>query len=172
MNIDFIPAWPVALSLLAAGFLPAFMLALSHGPWKVAAPGRRFIVAAVLTVGTWIGLIFLPESPNAFDVVAGALLLLTALLAGFTLWTLIAWGFTLSMLLTLARSDRPLSLPEWVAGYTGGKPLTAFARDRLGVLLMLGLATSRDGRVAMTPVRGRWMARIAGLLRSTFGLPK
>ena len=115
---------------------------------------------------------FIPDSPDPVDVLAGALLLFTALLAGFTLWTLVAWGFTLSMLLTLARSDRPLSLEEWIIRYTNGKPLTAFARDRLGVLFRLGLATSREGRVVMTPHRGRFVARIAGLLRFTLGLPK
>ncbi len=81
-------------------------------------------------------------------------------------------GVHVAMLLALARSDRPLSLPEWAAAYTGGKPLAAFARDRLGVLFRLGLATSLDGRVVMTPFRGRHMARIAGLLRSIFGLPQ
>lgn len=171
MTIDFIPTPAIALSLLAAGLLPVLVLTLSHGPWKVRAPGRRFVAAAGITVLSWVGLMFVPDGPDPADVVAGGLLLAGALLAGFTLWTLVAWGFTLTMLLTLARAGRPLTLPEWVAGYTGGKPLAAFARDRLGVLFMLGLAHARDGRVVMTPGRGRPVARVAGLLRLVFGLP-
>ena len=140
MSIDFAPSLTIALSLTACGLLPVYVLILSHGPWKVSAPGRRFIVAAGATVVTWAGLMAVPAEPALPDVVAGGLLLITALLAGFTVWTLVAWGFTLSMLLTLARAGRPLALDEWVTGYTGGKPIDAFSRDRLGVLLRLGLA--------------------------------
>ena len=171
MPIDFLPTLPVALSLAACSAFPVLLISLSHGPARVSAPGRRFVVAAGLTVGLWVGLMLVPATPDAVDVVAGGLLLVTTLLAGFTLWTLVAWGFTLSMLLALGRSGRPLTLNEWVADYTGGRPLSAFARDRLGVLTRLGLADVRGDRVVMAPGRGRLVARVAAVLRRTFGLP-
>lgn len=171
MPIDFVPSLAVALSLLAAGLLPLYLLALSHGPLKVAAPGRRFIAAAGLAAASWVGLMFVPTRPDPAELAAGAMLFAAAAIAGFTLWTLVAWGFTLTMLLTLARADRPLTLEEWVAGYTGGKPLAAFSHDRLGLLFRLGLAEGRDGRVVVSPGRGRPAARVVGLLRRVFGLP-
>lgn len=171
MNMSFVPCPAVAFSLLAVGLLPVYVLGLSHGPGKVRPPGRRFMIAAGLTGITWAGLMVVPAAPDPADVVAGGLLVLTALLAGFTLWTLVAWGFTLSLLLTLARADRPQTLDQWVVGYTGGRPLTAFSQDRLGVLFRLGLAEERGGRVVMTPGRGRRFARVVGLLRRVFGLP-
>jgi hypothetical protein len=103
--------------------------------------------------------------------VTGVLLLATATLAGFTLWTLVAWGFTVSMLLALARAGRPLTADEWALAYTRGKPLEAFARDRLGVLFKLGLAEVQEGQVVMTPRRGRAFAKGAMVLRKLFGLP-
>jgi hypothetical protein len=109
--------------------------------------------------------------PDWVDLVAGGLLLATATLVGFTLWTLVAWGFTVSLLLALARADRPVTADEWALAYTRGKPLGAFARDRLGVLFKLGLAELRDGEVVMTPRRGRAFAKSAAALRKLFGLP-
>jgi hypothetical protein len=146
------------------------VLGLSHGPLRVAAPGRRFVVAAVLTWAAWLAAV-VAVGPGWVDLVTGGLLLATATLAAFTLWTLVAWGFTLSMLLALARAGRPLTADEWARAYTGGRPLDAFARDRLGVLLKLGLAELRGGDVVMTPRRGRAVARGAVVLRWLFGLP-
>jgi hypothetical protein len=169
--VDVIPTVPVALSLGAVALLPVLLLALSHRPLKVAAPGRRFVLAAALTWGPWLAAM-LVAAPTAVDLVTGGLLLATATLAGFTLWTLVAWGFTVSMLLALHRADRSLSVDEWVLAYTRGKPLTAFARDRLGVLLKFGLAELSAGEVVMTPRRGRAVAQAARLLREVFGLPR
>jgi len=170
MQVDFAPTLAVALSLAACALLPVLLLALSHGPLRVDAPGRRFVVSAALAWAAWVAATT-ATAPGAVELVTGALLLATATLAGFTLWTLVAWGFTLSMLLALDRAARPFSVEEWALAYTRGKPLDAFARDRLGVLLKLGLAELRGGEVVMTPRRGRLVARVAVVLRKLFGLP-
>jgi hypothetical protein len=171
VSVDFTPPPAVALALLACCLLPVFLLSLSHGALRVAAPGRRFVLAAALAWVAWAGTVTVVH-PDAVELLTGALLLAAATLAGFTLWTLVAWGFTLSMLLALRRAGRPLTVGEWALAYTRGKPLDAFARDRLGVLLKLGLAELRGGEVVMTPVRGRLFAKAAGVLRQLFGLPR
>jgi hypothetical protein len=169
MNVDFVPTATVAVSLFACMLLPVFLLSLSHGALRVAAPGRRFVLAATLTWAAWLATLT-GTSPTLVDVVAGAMLLATATLIGFTLWTLAAWGFTVSMLLALNRADEPLTCEEWAIAYTRGKALNTFARDRLGVLFKLGLATERNGQVMMTPARGRLFAVGAVMLRKLFGL--
>jgi hypothetical protein len=169
MAVDFIPTLPVALSLAACAILPVALLALSHGPLKVRAPGKRFVVAVAVVWAAWVAAM-IAVRPEWVELAAGGLLLATATLAGFTLWTLVAWGFTVSMLLALARAGRPITADEWALAYTRGKPLDAFARDRLGVLLKLGLAEVRDGQVVMTPRRGRTFAKGALALRRVFGL--
>jgi hypothetical protein len=170
MTIDFIPTLPVALSLAACVLLPIALLVLSHGPLKVTAPGKRFVLAAVVAWVAWVAAM-VAIRPDWVELVTGVLLLATATLAGFTLWTLVAWGFTVSMLLALARAGRPLTADEWALAYTRGKPLEAFARDRLGVLFKLGLAEVQEGQVVMTPRRGRAFAKGAMVLRKLFGLP-
>ena len=169
MLIDFVPSLPVAFSLGSCALLPLALLVLSHWPLKVTAPGQRFVLAAVAMWTAWLAAMIVCV-PDLVDAVTGGLLLATTTLACFTLWTLIAWGFTLSMLLTLHRAGRPLQMDDWVAAYTRGKSLEAFALDRLGVLFKLGLAKMRDGKVVMTPGRGRVIARLAVLLRKLFGL--
>jgi hypothetical protein len=161
---------PVALSLIACVLLPVALLALSHGPLKVPAPGKRFVVATAVVWAAWVAAM-VAVRPDSVELVTGGLLLATATLAGFTLWTLVAWGFTVSMLLALSRADRPLTVDGWALAYTRGKPLAAFARDRLGVLLKLGLAEVRGGEVVMTPRRGRVFAKAATAFRNLFGLP-
>jgi hypothetical protein len=169
MTIDFVPSATVAMSLVACVLLPVFLLSMSHGALKVNAPGRRFVLAASLTWLAWLAT--LPATaPDSVELVTSVLLLATATLAGFTLWTLVAWGFTVSMLLALNRSQVPLTVEEWAMEYTRGKPIDAFARDRLGVLFKLGLAETRGDEVVMTPVRGRLFAKGAGALRNLFGL--
>lgn len=169
MSIDFVPPASVALSLVACVLLPVFLLCLSHGVLKVHAPGRRFVLAAMLTWGAWLAT--LPATaPDVVELITSTLLLATATLAGFTLWTLVAWGFTVSMLLALNRAHEPLTVDGWAMEYTRGKPLDAFARDRLGVLFKLGLAETQGDAVVMTPLRGRLFAKCAGLLRDLFGI--
>jgi len=108
--------------------------------------------------------------PAWLELLSGALLLATATLAGFTLWTLIAWGFTLSLLQALDRGVRSLTVEEWALVYTRGRPFDVFARDRLGVLFMLGLAEPRGGNIVMTANRGWFLARLTGWFRRLFGL--
>lgn len=170
MPIDFMPSVPVALSLGAVVLLPVLLLLLSHGPLRVSAPGRRFVLAAMLMWVAWLAAMIVVVT-DAVDLITGGLLLATASLASFTLWTLVAWGFTVSMLLALNQAGRPLTVEQWVLAYTRGQTLDAFARDRLGVLLKLGLAELHGNEVVMTSGRGRPFARLTTMLRKLFGLP-
>jgi hypothetical protein len=168
--MNFVPSGSIAASIITALMLPPVLATLSHGPWKIAAPGRRFAIAAALCVTGWgISLALLDEVALA-DATAGALILLAAVLAEFTLWTLVAWGFTVSLLAAVARADRELTLDEWAVEYAGGRPIQALARDRLGVLVRFGLATWTNGRAVATKGAGVRTARLVGCLRTLFGL--
>jgi hypothetical protein len=171
MPIEFVPSQAIVASLAACVLLPAVLLLVSHGLTRIGSPGRRFVVATLLTWAVWV-MAMIALGPGWVDFTTGLFLLLTTTLAGFTLWTLIAWGFTLSMVLALARCGRPLSIEEWAEEYTRGKSLSAFARDRLGILLVLGLVEVHGERVIMTSTRGRIFAKSAAALRALFGLPR
>jgi hypothetical protein len=166
--VNFFPAWPILTALFAALAVPVVLALLSHGPWKIVAPGRRFLVAVSLAAGAWPGCLLFSE-PRPADLLAGVLILASAVLAEFTLWTLIAWGFTASLLMTLARENRSLATDEWIAAYTAGQTIDAFSLDRLGVLFRFGLAVRQPDRIVLTR-GGRPAARFVRILRLVLGL--
>jgi hypothetical protein len=51
--MNFTPPLPILSALGAALLLPVVLAGLSHGPWKVPAPGRRFVLAAALVLAGW-----------------------------------------------------------------------------------------------------------------------
>ena len=148
---------------MAACLLPLLLMALAHGPLREPRPGRRFLVAAGLDFSLWLGWLFLQPEWELADLTAGGLVLLTAYLVGFTLWTLIAWGFTLTMLRALASAKGPVSMDEWVVEYTGGHNLHAFGKDRLSLLLKSRLGRLEGEYVLPTP-KGRFGAKVGALL--------
>lgn len=164
----------ILFSFCMLGVLPFTLIALSHGPLRVAAPGRRFVVTAALIVILWlIGLFALYDGGqrDAFaDVIVAVLLMTGGLLAAFTLWTLIAWGFSVSLLLALSQRGGTLDFTSWVHAYTGGQSLERFAKDRQGVLLRFNLAQANETGLRITPWPGRAVAFVAVALRRLFGI--
>ena len=167
--MNFSLSLPVAAAIVAAAILPLLLALMGHGPKIFRVPGRRFVVAAGVVVIGW-SLATFSLGCRLPDFVAGGLILLGALLAEFTLWTLVAWGFTLTMLTTIADENEPISLDDWIRAYTGGRDVEAFAEDRLGVLFRLKMAKRHEGFVVSTPGRGANMAKVARLLQRMFGL--
>lgn len=168
--MTFLPPYAVLVSLAAAVLLPVVLLALSHPPLRIPPVGRRFKAAALITVAGWgVALVLAPDRPSVSDLAASLCLLIGALLAEFTLWTLVCWGFSIALLLELVRAEQPLDCDAWVSAYTGGGTIMQFTQDRLGVLLSHGMATNEDGILHPTR-RGRLTARLDGWLRLWFGL--
>ena len=166
------PPPPIGDALVASVSLPFFVLVLARGAWRIEAPMKRFIAAAAGAVLVMaIGLYF-AGSADGVELAAAIILLLGSLLAGFTFWTLIAWGFTLSMLRVLEEGHGFDSVEAWCGAYTGGRDIRAFASDRCGLLLRLGLVRydGQDGLIA-TPT-GRFAARFVMGVRYFFGLPR
>jgi hypothetical protein len=168
--MNFIPSPAILAGIVAGCSLPIVVGVLSHGPWQVAAPGRRFHMAAALVTAGWICFHVWQGAFDVADLVASLLIWLTALLVGFSFWSLLAWGFTLSLLTALARAGRPLSFAEWVACYTGGGTVETFARDRLNLLLRAGLARQEGDLIRLTPGWGPRFAWLVDALRFAFGV--
>jgi hypothetical protein len=165
-----IPCPPILAGILAGCMLPLVLALLSHGPWKISSSGRRFHVSAILVSAGWLLFLAWHGSYDAADLIASLLIWLTALLVAFSFWSLLAWGFTVSLLLALARAQNALRFEEWVASYTGGGTVETFARDRLGLLLRTGLARMDGDQVCLTPGWGPRLAWLVGTLRRLFGV--
>ena len=161
------PVWTALLSLV---LLVGLLVAVAHGPWRIDKPGSRFKLCAVAASSVWCMLQATTDVSHLSDLIAGASVLMGGLLAAFTVWSLIAWGFTTSLLLCLYNAEHPPTLDEWVNAYTEGRNVEGFARDRASVLLYLGVAQERGGGLRITRGRGHLVAAISTRLARVFGV--
>jgi hypothetical protein len=103
------------------------------------------------------------------DVIAGVLLLLTAILFWHVVWSLLAWGFTLTLLTALAQAHRPLNREEWISAYMKGGNLSTFVHNRLRLLVGSGLVEVR-GDIVVATNSGILVAQLVRFVRFILGL--
>lgn len=167
MNLLPGPTQTVAICLSTA--LPLLLLGIAQIP-GIRGAGRRFRIGC-MTAGVFfaIACIVLPGERHAEDVSGGVLLLATAMLLVYVLWSLLAWGFTLTLLTALAQARKPLTEEQWAAAYMQGGDLGTFAQNRLRLLLGSGMVVTADGRIAAT-AKGMAIVRLVKLVRLATGL--
>lgn len=168
MNVVPGPAVTGALTLSIT--FPLLLMSFAHGPLRVPRSGARYqlaAVAAIILFALWCALY--PGARSPADVVAGALMISGAMIIWFNIWSILVWGFTLSLLTALAEAHAPLTKERWIAAYTGISDASVFAHDRLGVLLKLKAARIERDQVRMT-VLGRLIALGGRLARLMFGM--
>jgi len=116
-----------------------------------------------------IACVALPGQRQLDDVLGGALLLATAIMFFYVLFSLLAWGFTLTLLTSLVQAGRPLTSEQWAAAYMQGGDLGTFTHNRLKLLVGSGMVMTTDGRLAPT-AKGLAVAQFVKLVRLSTGL--
>jgi hypothetical protein len=169
----FLPQPPplIACALMSSSAMMVLLWVL-----RLRNPGGRFKAAATAGLALLLG-----SSAVAFvkgyavepaDACAAMLILGAGGIIAFILWSLIAWGFTLNMLLELTSANTPVDLLQWADRYAHQDGLRRFTADRLGVLLAVGLVTkSGDGHYRAT-LTGGSTAIILGYVCKIFGITK
>ena len=176
--IDFIPPPAVYTAIISALTIIVFLFLFSHGLFKVIKPGRRFCFAVFGSLILWPVLLWLTDALIPFndlrlmDLIAGVFVIVTAIFVSFTVWSLLVWGFTLTMLLNLAQQDSAIELEDWINRYGGGEGLETFFRDRMEVLFRYGMAVRNGDKILLTPGRGMLTGRVVRLLKCFFGIRK
>lgn len=156
-------------AILLSALLPLVLfgyarIGVFHGAGRLFRAGSLTVIALFAA-----GCLALPGSRDIGDVVGGVLLLTTAILLCHVLWSLLAWGFTVTLLTALAGAAQPLTLEQWASAYMRGGDLSGFAHNRLRLLVGSGMAISRDGRIAVTPL-GMMTVRVVRLIRFATGM--
>lgn len=157
--MDFVPNWSIFAALAAAFSIPV-VLWISGRTSMRGNLGARLKTALAASWALWLTAHFASTPSSLWDFLAGAAILTTAAMIAFNVWSLLSWGFMLSLLLALSRQDQPISADEWIEAHSGGT-YRIFSRNRLNVLLGMGLAQESEGRVSVASVLGRLMARAA-----------
>lgn len=145
------------------------LLLLCYGRIIRGSGGRfRLGCVSVLVLYT-IACIALPGPRYVGDVLGGLFLLVTAMMFCYILFSLLAWGFTLTLLTSLAQAGRPLDLEQWATAYTQGGDIGTFAHNRLKLLTGAGMLTTTDGKLTPT-AKGLAVANLVKLVRLATGL--
>lgn len=167
--MNFLPGPAQAAAICLSAALP--LLLLCYG--RIAAirgAGRRFRLGCLSVVALFvIACIALPGQRHLDDVVGGLLLLATTMMLCYVLFSLLAWGFTLTLLTALVQAGRPLTLEQWAAAYMQGGDPGAFAHNRLKLLIGSGMVTMADSRLTPT-TKGLAVAYLVKLVRFATGL--
>lgn len=151
----------VALPLLLLGYA---RISSSRGA------GSRFRIGCVTVAALFVvACIALPGERQPDDVVSGILLLATAILLVYVFWSLLAWGFTLTLLTALVQAGRPLTEAQWAAAYMQGGDLRMFAHNRLKLLLGSGMVVAGNDKVSTT-TKGLVIVRLVEIVRFATGL--
>jgi hypothetical protein len=171
--VSWLPPPAIAAAVVAALAIPALLVLLSFGPVAWRHPGRRFIHSVVAGWILWLPVAlampaYAPAHP--LDWLAGAAVLAASTLLSFNLWTILAYGVTANMLVTLMRADRPLDLDAWADRYSGGRSLDQIFVDRLGHLLLFRLVHQAGDKVHLVPGAGRRFAAVLAAVNFVFGL--
>ncbi|MBH5368040.1 hypothetical protein [Bradyrhizobium glycinis] len=161
------PAQAAAIGLSIA--FPLLLLCYAHIP-ATGGSGRRFRLGCISIVVLYaVACIALPGQRQFDDVLGGLLLLGTAMMFCYILFSLLAWGFTLTLLTALVQAKHPLTLEQWAEAYMQGGDLGTFTHNRLKLLVGTGMVITAGGRLAPTAT-GVAVAHLAKLIRLSTGL--
>ncbi|WP_249129554.1 hypothetical protein [Bradyrhizobium japonicum] len=159
------PTQIAAICLSAA--LPLLLMCYAR---IIRGSGRRFRLGCVSVVVLFvIACIAIPGQRNLDDVLGGLFLLATAIMLCYVLFSLLAWGFTLTLLTSLVQAGRPLTSEQWAAAYMQGGDIGTFAHNRLKLLTGSGLVMTTDDKLAPT-AKGLAVTYLVKLVRLSTGL--
>src|SRR3977135_1098668 len=145
----------VAASFVASASVPLFVLALSRGPFLVRDLRKRFHLSSILAFVLWAGIV-LPgdefwrlDAKAVGDVLAGALIILSAALTMLIVLLLVAAGVSTTLLVSLSKNSGPVELESWLADYGHGFGVEDLFRDRLNLLLGTRAAVIRQSTIQL-----------------------
>ena len=177
MQHSLIPPPVFQVALLACLMLPLLLLAISWiAPNQLLAKHRLILAVAMSSLfAVTIGFLVIPQfathsSLNWTDIACAGLFYATTIMIVFSAWSLIGYGFTVSILLDTARAKGPISQDDLMQSFAGGNGLPAFVRDRASLLLRMGLMNVNDSWFTLSGYRALIFARIVRLTMEIYAI--
>ena len=141
-----VPSQIIAASFVASVSVPLFLVIVSRGRFRVGNFRNRFRYASGLAIGLWLAIVLAGsevwrlDAKSAGDMLAGALIIFSAILTTLIVWLLVATGVSVNLLVSLAAKPGPVEIDSWLADYGGGFGVDDLFRDRLNLLCSTGAA--------------------------------
>ena len=170
-SLDFSISPPLLAAVVVGMAQPVCLLLLTRVPGLKGRNASQFALSSLATIGLWIGSLPVIDGPaNRMDIVAGAMILISSGLAYLEVWALLSRGYTLGLLLTLLRAEKPLTESELARRYRGGHGLSWIMQHRVGGLADAGIVLREGERLTLSPVRGVMIASMYKLCIGLLGL--
>tara|TARA_Y100000591_G_C21844959_1_gene708124 strand:+ start:272 stop:769 length:498 start_codon:yes stop_codon:yes gene_type:complete len=99
-------------------------------------------------------------------VLASILLLTSSIIINFTIWSILIWGFTVSLLESVM-SKKKITKPKWIEIYTGNKSLDFFTQDRIKLLLIIKSIEKKKNDIQINSI-GLTVSKIYMILKKYF----
>jgi hypothetical protein len=176
---ELVPPPLFQVAVLACFLLPTLLLVVSWiAPNKFSAKHRLGL--AIFTApffAVLAGLLLIPHlathpSVNLVDIFCAALLYVTAVMAVYSAWTLIGYGFTVSILLDVERNKVASSQAELIQSFAGGNGLPAFVRDRAALLVKMKLMTVNGSWYTISGVKALLFAQTVRFAMNIYAIRK
>jgi hypothetical protein len=142
-----VPSQIIAASFVAGVSVPLFLVMVSRGRFRVSNLRTRFRYASGLAIGLWLAIVLAGsevwrlDAKAACDMIAGALIVFSAVLTTLIVWLLVTTGVSVNLLVSLSGRPGPVEIDSWLADYGGGFGVDDLFRDRLNLLCSTGAAT-------------------------------
>jgi hypothetical protein len=150
-----VPSQIIAASFVAGASVPFFLVMVSRGRFRVSNFRSRFRYASGLAIGLWLAIVLSGaeiwhlDAKAIGDMLAGALIIFSAILTTLIVWLLVATGVSVNLLVSLAAKGGPVEIDSWLADYGDGFGVDDLFRDRLSLLCSTGAATIDQSTVSL-----------------------
>ncbi len=150
-----VPSQIIAASFVAGVSIPFFLVMVSRGPFRVGNFRNRFRYASLLAIGMWLTIVLAGaviwrfDAKAIGDMLAGLLIIFSAILTTLIVWLLVATGVSVNLLVSLAAKPGPVEVDSWLADYGDGFGVDDLFRDRLNLLCSTGAATADQSAVKL-----------------------
>jgi hypothetical protein len=150
-----VPSQIIAASFVAAASVPFFLIVVSRGPLRVNNFRNRFRYASGVAIGLWLAIVLSGAEVWRFDakasgdMLAGALIIFSAILTTLIVWLLVGTGVSVNLLVSLSAKPAPVEIDSWLADYGDGFGVDDLFRDRLNLLCSTGAAAVDQSVVSL-----------------------
>jgi hypothetical protein len=173
-----IPPQPVLAALFSALLMPILLAGFSRGRFATLSPGKQFWLTLATSICVWLAVIIVgyreidSRQPEVFmfSLLAGAAILVTAGLFLYSVWSLACFGFTTTMLISVAESGSSLPAEQWANAYGGGHGMRAFTIDRISVLQAMKLIRLDGEHVHLRNRRAAWFSKLVKMSFRVFAV--
>jgi len=129
-------------------------------------PKTNFLITSIMCylLIIYFGIYFFKV--NKIFILASILILTSSIIINFTFWSILIWGFTVSMLEAIKGKKR-INKYKWINIYSGNKNLNFFTRDRIKLLLIIKSIKKKKDIIQINSV-GLIISKIYTFLRKYF----